>query len=173
MPKPVGGSQVLQATFEKLQDQSHDVASGLKDLVAGAAGSDTKGDNGVEQLAGKPDPPPGAQPVQSPGGTSQPLQLVEKRKKEQRQIEFYRRQVGEWDKHYQQLRQEAAARQRQEEEVAKQQPEQEIAQLQAEQAKAETLQGPAKPKPGRGTAFLPQQAKQSRGTGELSKSPAN
>ena len=44
---------------------------------------------------------------------------------------------------------------------------------QEEQAKTAVLQGPAKPKQGRGTAFLPPSAKQSMGTGELSKTPTN
>lgn len=153
MPKPVGGSQVLQGTFEKLQDQTSSVASG------------------VEKLPGQQDPQQMAPPAQKPGLT--PEQLIEKREKEKKQVEFYRRQVGEWDEHYQQLRKEQAHRERQEAEAAREQREQEIAQLQEAEAKASTLQGPAKPKPGRGTAFLPRHAKQSMGTGELAKSPTN
>lgn len=163
MPKPILGSQVLQDTFEKVQGQGSDVAQGLEDLVSGdSGGGDVKGDGGIEQMA---------PPAQNPGLT--PPQLIEKRQQERRQMEFHRRQVGEWDEHYQQLRKEQAARERQEAEAAEQQREQEIAQLQEAEAKASTLQGPAKPKPGRGTAFLPRHAKQSMGTGELGKSPTS
>lgn len=162
MPKPVFGSQILQDTFENLKQQGSDVVSGLKDL----------GDSGIEQPADQQDPKQAAQAAQQQGLT--PQQLVQKRAEEQRQREFHLEQVKSWNEHYLQMKKEDEAKQNQAEAEAKQKKEQEIIQLKEEQAKAQTLQGPpAKQKQGRGTAFLPVQAKASQGTGELAKTPTN
>lgn len=172
MPKPVLGSQILQDTFENLKSQAGDVAAGLKDLAAGdSQNSDAKGDSGIEQLANQQDPKQAAQQAQQQGLT--PQQLVEKRAEEQRQREFHLEQVKTWNEHYLQMKKEDEAKQNQAEAAEKQKKEQEIIQLREEQAKAQTLQGQAKPKQGRGTAFLPVQAKASQGTGELAKTPTN
>lgn len=171
MPKPVLGSQTLQDTFESIKQQGSDVVSGLKDLVSGdSQNSDTKGDSGIEQLAGQQDPKT-AQAAQQQGLT--PQQLAQKRTEEQRQREFHLEQVRGWDEHYRQMKKEDEVKQKQSQEEEKQKKEQEIIQLREEQAKAATLQGQQKPKQGRGTAFLPPSAKQSMGTGELSKTPTN
>lgn len=172
MPKPVLGSQILQDTFENLKTQAGDVASGLKDLVSSdSQNSDTKGDWGIEQLASQQDPKQTAQAAQQQGLT--PQQLARKRTEEQRQREFHLEQVRGWDEHYRQMKKEDEVNQKQAEEEEKQKKDQEIIQLREEQAKAATLQGQQKPKQGRGTAFLPPSAKQSMGTGELSKTPTN
>lgn len=172
MPKPVLGSQILQDTFENLKQQGSDVVSGLKDLVAGdSQSSDAKADSGIEQLSGQQDPKQTAQAAQQQGLT--PQQLAEKRTEEQRQREFHLEQVRGWDEHYRQMKKEDEAKQKQAQEEEKQKKDQEIIQLREEQAKAATLQGQQKPKQGRGTAFLPVQAKASQGTGELAKTPTN
>ena len=163
MPKPVLGSQILQDTFENLKTQAGDVTQGLKDL--------TTGDSGIEQLGGQQDPKQQAQPTQQPGFT--PQQLMEKRAKEEQDRQFHQGKIKEWEDHFLQMKkgeEEGKKRQQAEEDQKK---EQEIIQLQEEQAKTAVLQGPAKPKQGRGTAFLPPSAKQSMGTGELSKTPTN
>lgn len=172
MPQPVLGNQILQDTFENLKTQGSDVAQGLKDLVAGGTqNSDSKGDSGIEQLAGQQDPKQPVRQAQQQGLT--PQQLLDKRRQEEQERQFHLQQVKDWDEHYRQLKKEDEAKQKQAEEEKKQKKQQEIIQLQEEQAKAAVLQGSAKPKQGRGTAFLPPSAKQSMGTGELAKTPTN
>lgn len=172
MPKPVLGSQTLQDTFESIKQQGSDVVSGLKDLVAGGSQStDTKGDSGIEQLAGQQDPKQQAAAAQQSGLT--PQQLAENRAEEQRQIEYHQGYIKKIDEDQAKLRQEAKSKADEEARLEQERKQQEIIQLREEQAKAATLQGQAKPKQGRGTAFLPPSAKQSMGTGELAKTPTN
>lgn len=172
MPKSVFGNQILQDTFENLKQQGSDVVSGLKDLVAGdSQNSDTKGDSGIEQLAGQQDPKTLTQRAAAAGLS--PQQSAAKRAEEQRQREFHLEQVKTWNEHYLQMKKQDEAKQNQAEQEEKHKKEQEIIQLREEQAKTQTLQGQAKPKQGRGTAFLPVQAKASQGTGEISKVPTN
>jgi len=172
MPKPVLGSQILQDTFENLKTQAGDVVGGLKDLAGGDSQNiDSKGDSGIEKLAGQQDPKTMAQQAQNQGLT--PQQLMERRAKEEQDRQFHQGKIKEWEDHFLQMKkgeEEGKKRQQAEEDQKK---EQEIIQLQEEQAKTAVLQGPAKPKQGRGTAFLPPSAKQSMGTGELSKTPTN
>lgn len=166
------GSQILQDTFESIKQQGSDVVSGLKDLVSGdSQNSDTKGDSGIEQLANQPDPKQAAQAAQQQGLT--PQQLAQKRTEEQRQREFHLEQVRGWDEHYRQMKKEDEQKEAEAEKQKQAEKDQEIIQLRQEQAKTQTLQGQAKPKQGRGTAFLPVQAKASQGTGELAKTPTN
>lgn len=162
MPQPVLGSQILQDTFENLKQQGSDVAQGLKDLVAG--------DSGIEQLSGQPDPKTQAQPAAT-GLT--PQQLAQKRAKEQTEVEYHQEYIRKIDEEQAKLRREEKLRQDEEARLAQEREQQEIIQLREEQAKAAVLQGSAKPKQGRGTAFLPPSAKQGMGTGELSKTPTN
>lgn len=169
MPKPIASSQILQDTFEKLGDQASDTATGLGDLVS--RGADQKADRGIEQLSGTQDPKQ-QQGQQTPQGLS-PQRIMENRAKEKREFEFHQQRVKEWEEHGKKLKEEEEAKRKKEEEEAQQRREQEIVQLREEEAKASVLQPPPKPKGGRGTAFLPPQAKASRGTGELSKTPTN
>jgi len=172
MPKPVLGSQMLQDTFENLKQQGSDVAQGLKDLAAGdSQNTDTKGDSGIEQLAGQQDPKQQARQAQQPGLT--PQQLMEKRAKEEQDRQFHQGKIKEWEDHFLKVKKEEEGEENRRQAEAEQEKQQEIIQLREEQAKAATLQGSAKPKQGRGTAFLPPSAKQSMGTGELSKTPTN
>lgn len=173
MPKPVLGSQIIQDTFEKLGDLARDATGGLKDLVTG--GNDQKSDSGIEQLSGQPDPQSGgalAQPGSAGQGTD-PQRLAQKRAEEQKTAQFHRDQVKKWGEDYKRIQEEEMAEKQEKGEEEKKKEEQEIIQLRQEEAKAATLQGSSKPKQGRGTAFLPPSAKQSMGTGELSKTPTN
>jgi hypothetical protein len=62
VPKPIAKSQLLQDTFEKLQQQGSDVAQGVKGLAkADSAKPVVEGEEGVERLGGKSsDTPQGA-----------------------------------------------------------------------------------------------------------------
>ncbi len=172
MPQPVLGSQMLQDTFENLKTQAGDVVGGLKDLVAGDSQSaDSKGDSGIEQLTGQQDPKTGAQQAQQQGLT--PQQLMEKRAKEEQDRQFHQGKIKEWEDHFLKVKKEEEEEEKRRQAEADQKKDQEIVQLREEQAKAAVLQGQSKPKPRRGTAFLPPSAKQSMGTGELSKTPTN
>lgn len=172
MPKPVLGSQILEDAFENIKRQGSDVVSGLKDLVTSdSQNSDTKGDWGIEQLAGQQDPKQQASAVQQSGLT--PQQLAENKAEEKREIEYHQEYIKKIDEEQAKLRQEAKLKADEDARLEQERKQQEIIQLREEQAKAATLQGQTKPKPGRGTAFLSPSAKQSIGTGELAKTPTN
>jgi len=163
MPKPVLGSQILQDTFENLKTQAGDVTQGLKDL--------TTGDSGIEQLGGRQDPKTQAQQAQQQGLT--PQQLAENHAREKREIEYHQEYIKKIDEEQANLRREAKLRADEEARQEQERKDQEIVQLREEEAKAAVLQGQSKPKQGRGAEFLPPSAKQSMGTGELSKTPTN
>ncbi len=172
MPQPVLGSQILQDTFENLKQQGGDAVQGLKDLVTGdSQNSDTKGDSGIEHLGGQQDPKQMAQQAQQQGLT--PQQLMEKRAKEEQDRQFHQGKIKEWEDHFLKVKKEEEEQEKRRQAEEDQKKDQEIVQLREEQAKAATLQVQSKPKQGRGTAFLPPSAKQSMGTGELSKTPTN
>lgn len=172
MPKPIGGSQLLQDTFEKLGDQGGDVVQGLKDLVSGDDGNgDARGDSGIEQLAGQQDPKQQAQQAQQQGLT--PQQLAERRAREEREIKYHQEYIKTVDNEQANLRRGARLKADEEAKQEQERKEQKAIQLREEEARTATLQGPTKRKQGRGTAFLPPSARQSMGTGELSKTPTN
>lgn len=159
----------MQDTFEKLGDQVQDTVQGLKDLVAG--GNDqASGESGIEQLSGQNDP---NQPKAASGAGPQPAeQIAQKRAEEQEAVKFHREQVSKWGDDYKRMQEEDNAEKRKKDEEEKKKEEQRIFQLQEQDARTAVL-NPVKPKQGRGTAFLPPSAKQSMGTGELSKTPTN
>jgi hypothetical protein len=172
MPKPVLGSQILQDTFENLKQQGSDVVGGLKDLAAGdSQNSGTEGDSGIEQLSSQQDPKTQMQQAQQHGLT--PQQLSQKRAQEEKDRQFHQGKVKEWEEHFLKVKNEEEEGKKRQQAEEEQKKEQEIIQLREEQARAAVLQGPGKPKQGRGTAFLPPSAKQSMGTGELAKTPTN
>lgn len=171
MPKPVMGNQLVQDTFEGLKDQTADVVQGAQDIAINT--DQNSGDSGIEQLGGtkQDDPQKVIQQAQKQGLTDQ--QLAEKRKKERKDYKFFQEKVEEFKSDHERLVQEEQEKKKKEEEEEEQKKHQKIVQLQEEQSRTAALAGPAKPKQGRGTAFLPVQAKQNMGTGELSKTITN
>lgn len=179
MPKPVLGSQIIQDTFEKLQDQAQDVAQGFrprddgplaqKDLVTG--GNDQRSDSGIEQLLGQPDPKQAVQPAPSQG--LDPQRMTQRKSEEQKTAQFHRDQVKKWGEDYKRMQEEETAEKQKKHEEEKKKEEQRIVQLQEEEARAATL-NPVKPNTpkGPGAIFAPHQ-KQTMGTGEIYKRPTN